>query len=252
MTKLTRAIACLLLAVSLLLLNGCSKSSPPEQESSTEAQPAAEASPAAQPGGQDAPAAGKPSPAPAAQAPAAKPAPPPPLKVTVPAGSVLRVRTDTTISTKTAKTGDTFTAMLMEPLVQNGQVVAGKGSTVKGIVAESDPGGRVKGVASISIRLAAMELANGQTVEISTAAYSQEAKSSKKKDAVKVGIASGVGAAIGAIAGGGRGAAIGAGAGAAGGTGMVLATRGEPAVISSESLIDFKLSSPFTVTIPRK
>jgi hypothetical protein len=63
-----------------------------------------------------------------------------------------------------------------------------------------------------------------------------------------VGIGAGVGAAIGAIAGGGKGAAIGAGAGGAAGTGTVLATRGDPAVLPSESLITFKLQAPVTVT----
>jgi hypothetical protein len=96
-----------------------------------------------------------------------------------------------------------------------------------------------------------MELENGQTVEIATNTVGQEAKSSAKKDAAKVGIASGVGAAIGAIAGGGRGAAIGAGAGAAGGTGVVLATRGEPAEIPSESVLTFTLRSPITVETQR-
>ena len=256
MTKIDCTRACLLplLAGAVLLWGGCSKSQT-EQEPAAEVQPGVEGSPATQTGGgPGAPESGKQAPSPVAKtpAPSAKPAPPPPLKVTVPEGSALRVRTDTTLSTKTAKGGEAFTGNLAEPLTQDGRVIAAKGSTVKGVVAESDPGGRVKGVASISIRLTALELASGETIELATSTYSQEAKSSKKKDAVKVGIASGVGAAIGAIAGGGRGAAIGAGAGAGAGTGLALATRGDPAVIPSETLMDFKLSSPFTVTIPRR
>ena len=52
-------------------------------------------------------------------------------------------------------------------------------------------------------------------------------RSTKKKDATKIGIGTGAGAIIGGIVGGGKGAAIGAGVGAAGGTGVVMATRGE-------------------------
>jgi len=255
MYKIDFTKGCLIsLLAGLLLWSGCSKPQA-EEAPAAEAQPGAEASPASPTGGDPAAQpAEKPSPAPVAKAPApaAKPAPPPPLKVTVPEGSLLRVRTDTTLSTKTAKAGDAFTGVLAEPLTQNGRVIAAKGSAVKGVVAESDPGGRIKGVASISVRLTALELASGGTIDISTAEHAQEARTSKKKDALKVGVASGVGAAIGAIAGGGRGAAIGAGAGAAAGTGYSLATRGDPAVISSETLIDFKLNTPFTVTIQQK
>ena len=42
-------------------------------------------------------------------------------------------------------------------------------------------------------------------------------------------------------------AAIGAGAGGAAGTGVVLATRGKPAVVAAESVITFRLNAPVTV-----
>ena len=63
-----------------------------------------------------------------------------------------------------------------------------------------------------------------------------------------IGGAAAVGTVIGAIAGGGKGAAIGALAGGGAGTGVVLATRGDPAVLPSESVINTKLASPFSVT----
>ena len=107
------------------------------------------------------------------------------------------------------------------------------------MVASLDPGGRVKGVASLSVRLTSIETEKGP-VSITTNAVARQAKTTKRNDAVKVGIGSGIGAAIGAIAGGGRGAAIGAGAGAGAGTGVVLATRGEPAVLPAESVLTFR------------
>lgn len=182
--------------------------------------------------------------------PASRPAPTA-RRLTVPEGTPLQVRTTTLLSTKTAEAGESFVANLAEPVVVDGNVVAPRGARVKGTVVESDPGGRVRGRAFLSVRLTSIELENGQTVEIATNTVGQEAKSSAKKDAAKVGIASGVGAAIGAIAGGGRGAAIGAGAGAAGGTGVVLATRGEPAEIPSESVLTFTLRSPIRVETQR-
>ena len=92
-----------------------------------------------------------------------------------------------------------------------------------------------------------LETTDAGKVNIKTAQVVKEAKSGKKKDAAKVGIATGIGAAIGAIAGGGKGAAIGAGAGAAGGTGLVFATKGAAAEIPAESVLTFRLAAPVTV-----
>jgi hypothetical protein len=176
------------------------------------------------------------------------PPPPPPREFTVAAGTPLQVRSITSLSTKTAKAGDPFEATLTAPLIVEDYVIAAKGATVRGQVATSDPGGKVKGVASLSVALTALAGAHGESLAIRTQPVEQLAKSTKKKDAAKIGIGAGVGAAIGAIAGGGKGAAIGAGIGGAGGTGLVLATKGDPAVIPSESLLTFKLAAPVTVT----
>jgi hypothetical protein len=167
--------------------------------------------------------------------------------ITIPQGTQLKIRTTTALSTNSHKAGDSFQASLSEPLVIGTTVIAPKGATVKGIVASSDPGGRVKGRASIGIRLTAVEAAPGEPLAIETTPYVREAPGTKKQDAVKVGVGSGAGAAIGAIAGGGTGAAIGAIAGAGAGTGVVLATRGAPATIASESVIAFRLRNPVTV-----
>lgn len=111
---------------------------------------------------------------------------------------------------------------------------------------DSDPGGRVKGVATISVRLTRLRVGD-RNVEIQTRAIAREAHATKRKDATEIGIGAGIGAAIGAIAGGGQGAAIGAASGGAAGTGLVLATHGEPAVIAAESVLTFRLTAPVTV-----
>jgi hypothetical protein len=161
------------------------------------------------------------------------------------------VRTTTTISTKTAKDGDSFLATLSEPLAVGGKTLAPSGADVEGVVVRSDGGGRVKGVASIQVALKSVRLGDGRKIGISTAPVEQDAKSTKKKDAAKIGIGAGVGAAIGAIAGGGKGAAIGAGVGGGAGTATVLATKGDPAVIPSESLLTFTLRAPVQITEKR-
>lgn len=177
--------------------------------------------------------------------PSAPVVPPPPI--VVPAGTRLTVQTMNTISTKTAKAGDDFETTLHQDLRVNNELIAPKGTLVKGRVVTADPGGRVQGKASISIELTTMVLANGNTIRISTSDVAKEATQQVGKDAVKVGIASGIGAAIGAIAGGGKGAAIGAGVGAGAGTAGVMSTRGEAASIPSESILTFALTQPIEV-----
>ncbi|MBX9601520.1 MAG: hypothetical protein K2X35_10960 [Bryobacteraceae bacterium] len=159
----------------------------------------------------------------------------------IPSGTTLVVRTTSTLSTKTAQAGETFVATLEQPLTAGGRVLAPRGSQVTGRVTGVDPGGRVKGLATLSVALVSLDLPSGGDLKLSTSTYTAQANASKKKDAAKIGIGAGVGAAIGAIAGGGKGAAIGAGSGAGAGTGVVLATRGDPAVIPAESVLRFQV-----------
>ncbi len=174
------------------------------------------------------------------------PAAPVPEPIVIPAGTKVQIRTTNALSTKTVATGEPFSGSLSAPLVIKGETIAPKGAPVEGVVADADEGGRVKGVASLSLRLTKVEI-HGKMVPVKTGLFVKQAKATKKKDALKVGIGAGIGAAIGALAGGGKGAAIGAGAGGAAGTGVVLATHGDPAVVGAESLISFKLTDAVTV-----
>ena len=222
----------------LLVSAGCSGPSAPNNE-------------AVPPAGE--PAAG----APASAEPTGKPAESSPVRsqtrprpVTLAAGTALKVRTTSTLSTKSAEAGERFTATLAEPLIEGDRVIAAKGATVEGKIVESDDGGKVKGLARIAITLTSLHTTRGE-VPISTASVGRQARATKKKDATKIGIGAGVGAAIGAIAGGGKGAAIGSAAGAGAGTGVVLATKGDPAVFPAESLLTFKLNAPAEIPVDR-
>ena len=176
--------------------------------------------------------------------------PPPPRQVVLTAGMKIPVRTNSTLSTKTAQAGSAFSASLAQPLVVDGIEIAPAGANVTGVVVSSDPGGRVKGRASISIALKSIETNLGP-IAIQTNSRGAVARSTVKRDVVRGGIMTGAGAAIGAIAGGGKGAAIGALAGGGAGTGTAMATRGDPAVIPAESALTFSLRAPVTVTVPQ-
>jgi hypothetical protein len=89
---------------------------------------------------------------------------------------------------------------------------------------------------------------DGKSYPLSSTSYEVAGKSRGKDTATKVGIGAGIGAAIGAIAGGGKGAAIGAAVGAGGGTAIQIATRGQQVKVPSETLLEFKLEAPVSVT----
>ena len=165
----------------------------------------------------------------------------------MPAGTLVSVRLMEKISTETHSSGDTFSATLDQPLIVDGLVIAERGSRAEWRVVESTPSGRVKGLASLVVQLTQVHTADGQRIGIQTETFTREAEKSTKSDAAKVGVGAAIGAAIGAIAGGGKGAAIGAGAGGAAGAGTVLATRGKPAELPSETRLSFKLSEAVTV-----
>ncbi|HKV39948.1 MAG TPA: hypothetical protein VJX67_12105 [Blastocatellia bacterium] len=180
--------------------------------------------------------------------PPALPAPEPPRVYTLPAGAAISVYTSRDLSTKTSKPGDRFTASLARPLVAGGLVIAKQGAPVEGEVTDSNPGGRVKGVAHITIALRRLTLIDGHSVELSTTSFTKQARTTHTKDAEKIIGGAGIGAVIGALAGGRKGAAIGAGVGGGAGTGLVLATRGDPAVIPGESHLAFRTRSPIRMT----
>jgi hypothetical protein len=69
----------------------------------------------------------------------------------IPAGSTLRVRLETTLTDKTNKTGDTFTGELSEAVLVDGKEVVPQYSTVNGHVAFVKPSGRVRGRAQMRI-----------------------------------------------------------------------------------------------------
>jgi hypothetical protein len=172
-----------------------------------------------------------------------------PASLTLPAGTWVKVRIDQVIASDRNQVGDGFTATLAEPLVAGGLVVARRGQTIAGRVAEADKGGRVKGTSHLGLELDELGLVDGQQVPIHTRLIEYAAGTSRGRDATAVVAGAGVGAVIGAAAeGGGFGAGMGAIAGAAAATVGVLATRGKPTVVYPEALLTFRLEQPLTLS----
>ncbi len=169
------------------------------------------------------------------------------LADTVPAGSTIRVRLQQTISSRDAKSGQPFDAVLDQPLVVNGKTLAPKGAAVHGVVATAVSSGRLSRPAQLSLRLKSLDV-GGKSYPLVTNYRGLRGASHKKRDAVAIGGGSALGAIIGGVAGGGKGAAIGAAAGAGAGTAGAAATGKKDVAYPVETPLTFTLRQ--AVTIP--
>ena len=141
---------------------------------------------------------------------------------TVDADTVIRVRMDSELNSKTARVGDRFTTTVTEPVYGDGVEVAPVGSKIHGRVTSVKRAER-RTPGNISVSFYALELPNRVRHTINGSLTTLQAddveadnegtvegRSNRKRDAIFIGGGATTGAIIGAIAGGGKGAAIGA------------------------------------------
>jgi hypothetical protein len=167
-----------------------------------------------------------------------------PPALTLPAGTVIQVRTNEWLSTSRNLPGDGFNASLAQPVIVNGWVVAQRGQSVLGRVTMVQ---KDHGTTKLGVQLSELTFVDGQLLPIQTQLKQTSAGTDYGRNVGIVGTTTGTGAVIGAIAGGGQGAAVGAGIGALAGLG-VITTHGNPTVIPPESLLTFELVAPVTIS----
>ncbi|MEO8100019.1 MAG: hypothetical protein ABI811_20130 [Acidobacteriota bacterium] len=173
---------------------------------------------------------------------------PPPQTLTVAAGTLIQVRLGERLASDRNVAGDTFQATLDQPLVVDGWVIAERGARVFGHVTDVDAAGRIQGIATMTLELSSLTTSDGQKIPLKTARFVRKGDTSRKADAIKVGIGAVLGATIGASASGGKGAAIGAAAGGAAGAAAVAMSRGNAAALDVETRIGFRLDQPVSIT----
>jgi len=158
---------------------------------------------------------------------------------TVPAGTSISVTTSQSVSSKTAKVGQSVVGSVSSDVTVGGKVVVPKGSPAKLVVASVQPSGRLSTPAKLWLKLRSVTV-NGKTLVVATSLAGRTAGSKAKRDTVFIGGGAGAGAAIGALAGGGKGAAIGALAGAGAGTAGAAATGKKDIEFPAETRLAFK------------
>ena len=150
----------------------------------------------------------------------------------VPAGTELRIRLRSTLSSKTSRAGDRFRATVVDPDRYDGAIVGGHVKSIK-------KSGSVKGRTEMTLAFDSITLRDGrrgtmhaEVVQLYDSKESTkvdeegtvESGSRGKQTLKRSGIGAAAGAVIGGIVGGGKGAVIGAVVGGAAGAGSIAVT----------------------------
>jgi BON domain len=172
--------------------------------------------------------------------------PPPSGPVTIPAGTLLRVRLSEPLDTSKAKSGTFFEATAAVDIYQNGVLAIPRGAVIQGQVVLAKKAGDLGGSPELQLQLTGVNL-EGKVSPLATDIWSSKGPN---KAGYTVGTTAGIaglGAIIGGIAGGGAGAALGAGIGAVGGLAASSATHGPRLILPAEAQVDFHLTGPVKV-----
>jgi hypothetical protein len=194
---------------------------------------------------------------PAAPAAAAKPAAD--SQLSVPAGTEIDATLQDALSSKTTKTGDTFTAVVAQPVhAANGEVAIPAGTVINGEVTESEQGKTlpsVRGKGRLAFRFKDITLPSHRSFPVEATLLSVHDKKAGSEGEVTsstggktvakdVGIGAGLGTVAGLIFGGAlKGLAIGAIAGG----GYVLATQGKDVDIPAQSGMKLRLDQALSI-----
>jgi outer membrane lipoprotein SlyB len=183
-----------------------------------------------------------PKPAAAAAPAAPRPAPKP---VVLAEGTKINVRLTQPIDVDVSYAGQTFKAVVDDPVTVNGVIVVPRGAAAALQAVAVKQSGSMKGSDKISLKLHSLSI-GGQVYDVSSGYVESKGKGEGKKTGRKIGGGAGLGAIVGGIAGGGEGAAIGAAVGAV--TGAAVSAGGEEHLkIDAETRLQFALAASLSI-----
>jgi hypothetical protein len=163
---------------------------------------------------------------------------------TIPAGTVIRVRTDETIDANNAAPGRMFRGVVAENATdRHGNVVIPKGSHAELAVREVSKHQLSLDLATVTARGRAYAVASSPETIYGT---KKPGIGKNKRTAKFIGGGAAAGSVIGAIAGGGAGALVGGLVGGGAGAGAQTLTRGKEVHVPAESTLTFRLEQPLT------
>ncbi len=178
----------------------------------------------------------------------------------VPSGTALMVRLDTTLATFSNKVGDPFRASITQPVVVNGQTMIPAGATVEGRVTKVSEPRRISGKPTIGILPEAVILPTGERYYLDATLTDTNIKGSDvsregqfkgsghdRRDTIEEGGGTAGGMLIGGLVGGPVGILVGGAIGAGGTTGHWLGKH-RSAVLPMGTELTLELNRPMMMT----
>ncbi len=181
--------------------------------------------------------------------------------ISVPAGTALRVKLETTLSTFSNKEGDPFSGKVMEAVLLGGKTVIPAGATVQGRVTKVSEPRRIAGKPTIGLFPETLILPNGEHFMLNAPVVDTnlghgtdvnvegqfKGSGHDKRTLVEVGAGTGGGMLVGGLIGGGPGVLIG-GAVGAGATVTHWLVQHRSATLPSGTELTLELSRPLALT----
>ena len=168
--------------------------------------------------------------------------------VTVPAGTLLQVRTSEPLDANRLQAGAQFQATAAVDVYQGGVLAIPRGAGLQGRVVDTKTNqGALAGKQGLALQLTSLNL-GGQSYALTSDTWAGQGPGKGGYSASNTIGGAGIGAIIGGIAGGGVGAAVGAGVGGAVGAAASAGTTGPRMVLPPEAVLNFHLTAPITVT----
>jgi Zn-dependent protease with chaperone function len=161
----------------------------------------------------------------------------------VPADTVLMVSFQQALSSADSRSGDRFTARVVDPVLLNGRVAIAAGSIVSGRVVAVQPAKKIGGRAQLNLEFTSIRFASGGESPISASLNGQ---ADSQKDAVTIGAAAAGGAVLGRVLGkDSNSTVLGAVIGGAIGTGIAARKKGEEVNLPEGVAVEIRLDAPF-------
>jgi len=181
--------------------------------------------------------------------------------ISLPAGTSMQVKLETTLATFSNKPGDPFQGRVMQPIMLNGKTVVPAGATVEGRVTKVSEPRRISGKPTIGLFPEALVLPTGErymlnaTVVDTNIGHGSDVNSEgqfkgsghDRKDQVEVGMGTGGGMLIGGLLGGGPGLLIG---GAVAGTATTVhwLSKHRSAILPAGTELTMEINRPLTMS----
>lgn len=168
-----------------------------------------------------------------------------PVNASVPVGTEVDVRLQTSLNSGTAKVEQRFEATTVVDYLVGGKVVVPAGSIVRGFVSSVRAAGKVDRRGSITLSFDEIRVA-ARTYRL-RASVTQAIDRKVGEDTARIGAGAAVGAIIGGLIGGGKGALLGV---LVGGGGTMAATEGTDVDLPAGTILRLRLDQTLDVAAP--